>query len=133
MSLQRLMMTQLGRIQAMGSTPTNPVGTAPDIAGGWKPTWSDVFAPVFVRLEDASAARVEQFARQGMNITHELFTVTLGARVGMRFVNSANGWPYLIQGDITEYATGRITTYFHFVAEEQRSLNNQGATVPAFA
>jgi head-tail joining protein len=125
LTIAHLTMQQLGRVQQMGPT-------TPDAAGGWTPSWSDVFAPVWVRLEDASAARVEQFARQEMNITHEIFTMTRGIRVGMRFVNSANGRPYLIGGDITEYATGRIPTYFHFVCEEQRSLNDQAATVPQY-
>lgn len=113
MSLQQLLGQSIAKIQRLNAN-------TPDAAGGWTPTWTDIFNPIYCRIEDASAARIEQFARQQLNITHEIFTSQQGVRVGMRVVE--NGIAYLVQGDITERATGRIPTYCHFVAEEQKPL-----------
>lgn len=66
-----------------------------DAGGGISNTWTDHYPSIRGRIEDASAARVEQFARRQINITHEMFTQQAGIGMGMRiketFVGNAVG------------------------------------------
>lgn len=114
MSLDSLICQSQGTVQTISAD-------TPDAAGAYQPTWTNLYTSVWARIEVADAARVEQFARMQMNVTHELFTFQSGIRAGMRWI-AADGKTYAINGDVTEPATGRIPTYYHFVAEEQVGL-----------
>lgn len=58
--------------------------SARDAGGGISNTWTDHYPSIRGRIEDASAARVEQFARRQINISHEMFTQQAGIGMGMR-------------------------------------------------
>ena len=114
MSLQSLCSQTLCSIQQM-SAPT------PDVGGSWVSKFVDLWSPVPTRIEDASAARILEFQRYQLNVTHEIFHQQVGVRVGMRFVNLTDGRPYLVHANINNPATGKIPSYYISMCEEQIS------------
>lgn len=78
-----------------------------DAGGGISNTWSEHYASVKGRIEDASAVRVEQFARRQINITHEMYTRQPGIGMGMRVKETFTGnATALSQGAQTSTVTG---------------------------
>jgi head-tail adaptor len=112
MSLYGLMPSSM-KVQTFTSTTDN--------AGGFVQTFTDLYSGVRCRIEDASASRVEQFARKEMHITHEVFTPQDGIRSGMRIVSG--GRVFIVRDATREPATGRIPSYSIVFADEQRGMN----------
>jgi len=111
MSFSSLIGQSVCKVQRQASTR--------DAAGGFANTWTDLYSGVRCRIEDASAATVEKFARLQMEVTHEIITQQAGVTNGMRII--ANGRTFVVQSTTTNPATGRIPFHVAVYAEEVKS------------
>lgn len=111
MSLSGLLSSRM-KVQRLTSTKNN--------SGGFANSWSDLYSGVACRVEDASAATVERFARLEMDVTHEVFHQQAGVRNGMRLV--VDGRTFKVQSTTGEPGTGNVPTYFITYAQEDKGL-----------
>lgn len=84
--------------------------SARDAGGGVSNTWSTHYSGVQARIEDASAAMVDQWQRRQINVTHEMLTRQPGIGIGMRVKETFTGnATVLAQGAQTSTVTSSAT------------------------
>lgn len=88
-------------------------------SGGFTNIWTDLATHVPCFIEDASAQRIEQFARMQLNVSHEIYTFQPDITVAMLLKDEADGTKYRVMSVIHERPRGNAPEFWDIVAQQQ--------------